>query len=52
MILTKKQTSALDVLEDDQTKELIFGGGAGGAKSVLGCYRQSCIKDAEGYHIK
>jgi len=40
MILTKKQTKALDVLEDKQTNELIFGGGAGGAKSVLGCYWQ------------
>jgi len=40
MILTKKQTKALDLLEDSQTHELIFGGGAGGAKSTLGCYWQ------------
>ena len=37
MILTKKQTEALDYLEDKTTKELLFGGGAGGAKSFLGC---------------
>lgn len=37
MILTKKQTKALDYLEDKTTKELLFGGGAGGAKSFLGC---------------
>lgn len=40
MILTKKQTKALDLLEDTTTNELLFGGGAGGAKSVLGCYWQ------------
>ena len=38
MKLTKKQTQALDVLEDKTTTELVFGGGAGGAKSILGCY--------------
>lgn len=38
MKLTKKQTQALDILEDKITSELIFGGGAGGAKSALGCY--------------
>lgn len=40
MILTKKQTIALDYLEDDKTEELLYGGAAGGAKSVLGCYWQ------------
>lgn len=40
MILTKKQTIALDLLEDDFTEELLYGGAAGGAKSVLGCYWQ------------
>lgn len=40
MKLTIKQTIALDTLEDNKIKELIFGGGAGGAKSVLGCYWQ------------
>lgn len=38
MILTVKQSQALDILEDKTTNELLFGGGAGGAKSVLGCY--------------
>ncbi len=38
MILTKKQTKALDYLEDDITRDLLFGGGAGGGKSALGNY--------------
>lgn len=38
MILTRKQTIALDFLEDNTTTELLFGGGAGGGKSVLGVY--------------
>ena len=38
MILTSKQTKALNYLEDQQTNEIIFGGGAGGGKSALGCY--------------
>ncbi len=40
MILSKKQTIALDYLEDGLTKELLFGGSAGGGKSILGCYWQ------------
>ena len=42
--LTKKQTKALDLL--DTHNEVIFGGGAGGAKSFLGCLWISlnCIK--------
>lgn len=40
MKLTIKQTIALDYLEDDKTEELLYGGAAGGAKSVLGCYWQ------------
>lgn len=40
MHLTIKQTKAIDLLEDDVTNELIFGGGAGGGKSALGCYWQ------------
>lgn len=46
MKLTIKQTLALDYLEDIITKEVIFGGGAGGAKSVLGCYwlAKNCLK--------
>lgn len=46
MVLTVKQTQALDILEDRETSELLFGGGAGGGKSVLGCYwiLKSCFK--------
>lgn len=46
MILTKKQTKALDYLEDNVTTELVFGGGAGGGKSALGCYwaLKMCLK--------
>ena len=46
MNLTKKQTQALDYLEDSTTNELLFGGGAGGAKSFLGCLWiiLSCLK--------
>lgn len=40
MILTKKQTAAIDLLEDNKTIELYYGGAAGGGKSVLGCYWQ------------
>lgn len=40
MILTKKQTQALDYLEDTVTTELLYGGAAGGGKSMLGCYWQ------------
>lgn len=40
MELSIKQTIALDYLEDDITKELEFGGGAGGGKSAFGCYWQ------------
>lgn len=38
MELSKKQTIGLDYLQDDETTEVLFGGGAGGGKSVLGCY--------------
>lgn len=38
MKLSLKQTQALDYLEDKSTKEIIYGGGAGGGKSILGCY--------------
>jgi hypothetical protein len=38
MILTIKQTKALDYLEDRQTRELYYGGAAGGGKSALGGY--------------
>ena len=40
MKLSIKQTIALDYLEDDTTKEVGYGGGAGGGKSILGCYWQ------------
>ena len=38
MKLTKKQTELIDKLEDDHTTEILFGGGAGGAKSFGGVY--------------
>lgn len=40
MKLSIKQTQAIDYLEDNITNELLFGGGAGGGKSILGCYWQ------------
>ena len=40
MILTKKQTKALDFLEDGISTEVMYGGAAGGGKSMLGCYWQ------------
>lgn len=46
MELTVKQSITLDYLEDNYTNEVIFGGGAGGAKSFLGCYwiLKNCLK--------
>lgn len=46
MKLTKKQFEVLKLLEDDKTEEIIFGGGAGGAKSFIGCYwlLKNCLK--------
>jgi len=46
MKLSIKQTQALDFLEDKNTREIIYGGGAGGGKSYLGCYwiLKSCYK--------
>lgn len=38
MVLTAKQSLAIDILEDTETNELIFGGGAGGGKSAFGCH--------------
>lgn len=38
MRLSRKQTIALDYLEDATTSELLYGGGAGGGKSILGCF--------------
>lgn len=49
MKLNAKQTLALDYLEDNQTTELLYGGGAGGGKSILGCYwlLKMCFKYPE-----
>jgi hypothetical protein len=46
MKLTPKQTIAFDLLQDQQTTEVLFGGGAGGGKSALGCVwlLQCCIQ--------
>lgn len=38
MILNKKQTKAIDLLEDNTHTEGVFGGAAGGGKSFLGSY--------------
>ena len=38
MNLSIKQTITLDYLEDKTTNEVIYGGGAGGGKSILGTY--------------
>ena len=40
MELSIKQTIALDLLEDKTTNEVLYGGSAGGGKSILGCYWQ------------
>lgn len=40
MKLNHKQTITIDLLENDLHTEGIFGGGAGGGKSILGCYWQ------------
>ena len=46
MKLTRKQSEAINYLEDTTTNEILFGGGAGGGKSLLGCYwlLKSCLK--------
>lgn len=46
MRLTKKQTVALDYLENGTHDEILFGGGAGGGKSAVGCYwiLKNCFK--------
>lgn len=40
MKLNHKQTITIDLLDDNHHTEGIFGGGAGGGKSILGCYWQ------------
>lgn len=44
--LTRKQVEAMSFLVADGVTEVLFGGGAGGAKSWLGCYWaiKNCIK--------
>lgn len=44
--LSKKQSEALRYLRNDQTTEILYGGGAGSGKSILGTYwvLRSCIK--------
>lgn len=49
MILEPKQSIALDFLEDHVTGEVLYGGGAGGMKTTLGCYWtiKNCLKFPE-----
>lgn len=44
--LSKKQDKAFQILNDKETTELFYGGGAGGGKSFLGCVWviSSCLK--------
>ena len=46
MNLSLKQTIAIDYLEDTQTNVILYGGGAGGGKSMLGAYwvLKQCLK--------
>lgn len=47
--LTEKQQKTLAYLSDSTTNEVLFGGGAGGGKSWIGCYwiLKSCFKYPE-----
>lgn len=38
MELNQKQTKAFDFLQDNTTEEILYGGAAGGGKSILGSY--------------
>jgi phage terminase large subunit len=40
MKLSAKQTQAFRIMQDKETNELLFGGGAGGGKSAFGCFWQ------------
>ncbi len=46
MKLSVKQTIAIDFLEDTDTNVILYGGGAGGGKSMLGAYwvLKQCLK--------
>jgi phage terminase large subunit len=46
MELSIKQTQAIDVLENSNYNTLLYGGAAGGGKSILGCYwiAKNCLK--------
>ena len=46
MHLSIKQTQAIDLLEDQIHNVICYGGGAGGGKSMLGCYfiLKQCLK--------
>jgi hypothetical protein len=50
--LSPKQTIAWDYLEDKTTNEILYGGGAGGGKSYLGCiwhiYRRTTYAGSRG----
>jgi len=50
--LSKKQTIAWEFLEDKTTNEILYGGGAGGGKSYLGCiwhiYRRTTYANSRG----
>jgi len=47
MHLSEKQTIAIELIEDNKTKEIIYGGGAGSGKTALGVY--SILKNALKY---
>ena len=40
IVLSTEQTKAIELLEDNITKRVVFGGAAGGGKSFLACYNQ------------
>lgn len=50
--LSKKQTEAWMYLEDNQTREILYGGGAGGGKTMLGCawhiFRRTTYPESRG----
>ena len=53
MELSIKQTTAIDYLEDTQTNVVLYGGGAGGGKSLLGAYwvLKQCLKYPETRYV-